>query len=52
MRKCPGRVDDCPINCIYELEKIWCTCYDTPNIHMWHYLNSVVPTCMVLRVSE
>jgi hypothetical protein len=41
MIKCEGRIS-CPEYCIYEHEKIWCACYDAPNIHMWWHLQKLV----------
>jgi hypothetical protein len=44
MIPCPGRGEGCPDWCFYEHERIWCPCYDAPNIHMWWQLQGIVIT--------
>ena len=56
MRCCKGRVNDtdspCMDWCIYEQEKIWCTCYDASNIHQWHWLNQKTKSMSFKRGSS
>jgi hypothetical protein len=42
MKHCISKDEKCPEYCIYEKEKIWCTCFEAKNIHQWWELQRIV----------
>jgi len=42
MKHCISKDEKCPEYCIYEKEKIWCTCFEAKNIHQWWELQDIV----------
>jgi hypothetical protein len=32
---------ECPDDCMYEREMIWCKCHDAKNIDQWYYINAL-----------
>lgn len=33
---------ECPDDCIYEREVIWCKCHDAGNIDQWFFINACI----------